>query len=224
MYNIAIIIAAGDATRWGNHLNVPKHLVKVDGEPILNRTIRLLNERGVTQVYVVGPDDDRYRIDGSELYIPKKNKHNLDADKFLNSEPLWNTDGRTIVCYGDVFFTDEAMDTIVFSEIKDWTLFCRFDKSTYTGTPWGECFAQSFYPEHIKQHKDALLHIAELRRHKKILRCGGWEHYRVMCGVEDSKLNKHFRHGNAVNIDDWTDDFDFPDDYNRFIKKWNNRK
>ena len=68
----AIIIAAGEATRWGDYLGTPKHLVKVDDEPIIYRSVRLLLKNGITDINVVGPDDDRYRIEGSNLYTSKK--------------------------------------------------------------------------------------------------------------------------------------------------------
>lgn len=217
----AIIIAAGEATRWNNYMGVPKHLIEIEQEPIIYRTVRLLNERGVYDVHVVAPDDDRYRIDGSKIYIPKKNRKNYDADKFLNSEPLWNTEGRTVVFYGDVFFTDDAMSKIVSSEIESWRLFCRFGKSDITGTPYGECFAQSFYPADIPRHRKELKYIAKLRANRVITRCGGWEHARAMHGARGKKVRDHRPYPGYIEIDDWTDDFDKPEDYDRFMKYWN---
>jgi len=217
----AIIIAAGDATRWKNYLGIPKHLAPVDGEPILPRTVRLLRERNIDDVHVVGPDDDRYRIPGSVLYIPKKEPENQDADKFLNSRDLWNTEGRTVVFYGDVFFTDSAMDSIVNFPSTEWTLFCRFNKSKITGTNWGECFAQSFYPKDIESHRENLYYIADLHRRNIISRCGGWEHYRAMQGYREKEVNDHrHRDGKFFQIDDWTEDFDHPSDYDRFMALW----
>ena len=35
-------MADGDGARWNNHGGVPKHLIKIDGVPILKRTIDLL--------------------------------------------------------------------------------------------------------------------------------------------------------------------------------------
>jgi choline kinase len=114
----AVIIAAGEATRWGNYLNTPKHLIEIDGEPILHRTVRLLRLNGVTDIFVVSKDDPRYLIEGANQYIAKLNyENNADADKFLSSKNLWNTQGRTLVLYGDVYFTYAAMQTI-----------CDFDK------------------------------------------------------------------------------------------------
>ena len=218
----AIIIAAGEASRWKNHLGMPKHFAPVDGEPILPRTVRLLQERNVSDIYVVAPDDDRYRIPGSVLFIPKKEPENQDADKFLNSRDLWNTEGRTVVFYGDVFFTENAMDSIVNFQNTEWTLFCRFGKSKITGTNWGECFAQSFYPTDIESHKENLYYIADLRRRNIINRCGGWEHYRAMQGHREKEVKDHrHRNGKFFQIDDWTEDFDHPSDYDRFMERWN---
>jgi hypothetical protein len=105
------------------------------------------------------------------------------------------------------------MKTITSSEHRDWTLFCRPYGSEVTGSRHGECFAQSFYPEHIAEHKNALHKIANLYRQGKLRRCGGWEHYRVMSGARDDELNIHAMRGRFVKIDDWTEDFDYPEDY-----------
>lgn len=215
----AIIIAAGEATRWGNYLNTPKHLIEIDGEPILHRTVRLLKENGVKQIYVVSKDDPRYQVPGATQYIAKIDyENNADADKFLSSKSLWNRNGRTIVLYGDVYFTEAAMSTICNFKSTEWTLFCRIGASKYTGTPWGECFAQSFYPEDIPKHEAALRRVAKLHKEKKIDRCGGWEHYRAMIGLPDSIIRSKVFDGHYMNIDDLTDDFDYPEDYDRWIK------
>lgn len=218
--SLAVIIAAGQASRWGGYLGIPKHLIEIDGEPIIYRTVRLLLERGISEIYVVGPaDDPRYLIEGSQLYVPVKNLLHHDADKFLNSKPLWNQQGRTLVVYGDVYFTEEAMTKVTSFTGKDWTLFCRFGRSELTGTKWGECFVQSFYPLDLAEHERNLLYIADLKERKVINRCGGWEHYRAMNGLKESRVRQpHKKYSRYVEIDDWTDDFDRPDDYERFIK------
>lgn len=38
------ILANGKATRWENYMGVDKQLIVIDGEPLLNRTVRLLKE------------------------------------------------------------------------------------------------------------------------------------------------------------------------------------
>jgi len=221
----AIIICAGEATRWGNYLNTRKHLIEIEGEKLLHRTVRLLRERGVDDIFVVAKPDtgDLYDVPGSQLYHPNLQPEKyVDADKFLSSEELWSKDGRTLVFYGDCYFTEDAMNTIINFTSKDWTLFCRPNASKITGTPWGECFAQSFYPDDISRHRAALLRIARLYKEGVINRCGGWEHYRAMVGRSDDKIRKpHVMSTNYVEIDDWTDDFDYPKDYDSWLKKRN---
>lgn len=217
---VAIIIAAGEATRWKNYLGVPKHYAKVDDEPIIERTVRLLGERGVENIYTVSKS---YNIRGAANFVPTLNyEENADADKFLSSKDLWNMSGRTIVLYGDVYFTDKAMDSIVGFPDHQWKLFCRPGPSLYTGTPHGECFAQSFYADHIEAHEKALRKIAKLKLEGKIDRCGGWEHSRMMAGLED--INRHIKDLDIYYvIDDFTEDFDYPADYKTFmrnLKKW----
>lgn len=208
----AVIICAGEASRWQNHTGVPKHLALLNGERLIDRTTRLLYERGVTDIHVVTKEynplyDTLY---GSQSVVTIDYDTNADADKFLSSKHLWNAEGRTLVVYGDVYFTEQAMDTIVGYKTQDWRLFCRPHGSTITGTKWGECFAQSFYPEQHQEHEQALHRIAQLYKDGHIKRCGGWEHYQEMCGV-----NKGFPRERMIVIDDLTDDVDYPEDYER---------
>lgn len=220
---IIIIICAGEATRWGNHLGVPKHFAPIDGEPILNRTVRQLLERGMRDIHVVSKDDPRYKIEGAEQYIARVDyENNADADKFLSSKELWNKDGRTIVMYGDCFFTDDAIDQILKFDNRRWTLFCRPFASKITRTPWGECFAQSFYPEDIEKHESALHLTARLFKEGAISRCGGWEHFNAFIGKETKDItnveaDSLMASDHCYVINDWTDDFDYPEDYDRFV-------
>lgn len=213
----AIVIADGDGTRWGDYGGRPKHLAEVDGEPILHRTVRLL-QRPDVQVWVVGPDDDRYRVPGSNLYVPVHDLGVFDADKFLNSRQLWHPDGRTLVVYGDVYFTDAAMTRILDHPSGDWTLFARPFASALTGTPYGECFAQSWGSHDTAEHHAALRRIVDLYQRGIVSRCGGWEHYRAMLHLPDQVMGQHLVGDRRLAvIDDWTDDIDHPYDYDRLI-------
>ncbi|NLG07519.1 NTP transferase domain-containing protein [Candidatus Peribacteria bacterium] len=81
-----IIIAAGDGTRWKNYLGVPKHLVPIDNEPILHRTVRLLKKLDINDIHIVGPNDDRYHVSDTRLYVPVKNAKNHDAVELPRSK------------------------------------------------------------------------------------------------------------------------------------------
>jgi len=207
-----IIICAGEATRWNNYLGVPKHLINVDGETLIERTVRLLHKykREDISVHIVVKNfyDKRYDIEGATMYQADLNTNNVDADKFLSSKNLWNKNGRTMVIYGDVWFTDEAIKRIIRSEIKEWTLFANFT----------ECFVQSFYSIDISRHRDALYKIRDAYKQGFITRCGGWEHYRAF---NDENLIEHKIGPHFYLVFDESDDFDFPSDYDVWIEKHN---
>jgi len=209
-----IIICAGEATRWSNYLGTTKHMATLNGEPILERTIRLLRKNNVHRddIFVVSKDYNTKAVD----YRPKLNKRNHDADKFLSSKELWNKQGRTVILYGDVYFSENAIKTIIDDGCEYWRMFCRPTASEITGTPYGECFAVSFMPHDHKQCYKTLKQLVYLYRGELLNRIGGWEWARLMAGIRPSKLQKH-REGLPVyvTIDDETDDIDFPSDYER---------
>lgn len=220
MNTTVIIIADGQATRWNNYMGIPKHMAPVDGESIIRRTSRLFREYGASRIYIVGP----YKAPGART-MPAHHDYEAfaDADKFMSSRYLWDPNARTIIAYGDVFFTEDAIKSIMQYKSTDWTLFGRFGPSEITGGKFAEIFAISVYPPGYNEMEAALRETARLYKHKVINRCGGWELYRVMNGLvgeevrhrsPQPKLGRHFE------IDDWCDDFDKPEDYKNFITRW----
>jgi hypothetical protein len=215
-----IVICAGEATRWGGHRGTPKHLLAPEGERLLDRTVRLAREYGAGRVLVVSkPGDTRYEVDGAERVDARLTPSNADADKFLSSRHLWSEEGRTVVLYGDVWFDDEAMARILRDERREWLMWCRPGPSTVTGATSGECFAIGFWPEHHTEYETALHRVASLWRAGLLRRCGGWETYRAMCGVPDASLRTHRMHSRYEVIDGWTEDFDKPLDYERWLDR-----
>lgn len=212
-----IVIAAGEQTRWNNYLNVEKHYVILNGEPIIERTVRQLNEHKINPKDIIVASK-HYKLDNATNIYPKLDyENNADADKFLSTSHHWNTQGRTVIIYGDVYFTDQAIKTIIQYQGKDWRNFCRPYPSQITGGQWGECFAISFYPNMIEQGLKQLHRIAQLHKTNKISRCGGWEWTRAIYGVPDKNIrHPHLKHCPLYYIiDDLTEDIDYPDDYER---------
>lgn len=216
----ALIIAAGEATRWNGYLGTRKHFIRIDDEPIIERTGRLLRENGIGALAVVKPEDYN-KFQGFKSFAPvvaSLDPTNGDADKFLSSRELWSEDERTVIFYGDVFFTEEAIKKIVEYKGKEWTLFGRAGGSTITGSIYGECFAISFYPKDRKKSLKALESIANDWRTGRLKRCGGWEFYRKIVGIPITE--SHRITTNFVEINDFTEDFDYPEDYDEFIKRY----
>lgn len=204
----AVVIAAGDATRWGDYRGIPKHLVEVGGEPILHRTARLLKQR-VDTVWVVSKNDARYHQHGANIYTIEPGPS--DADKFYSSRAIWS--GHTILVYGDCYFTEEALDTIT-QPVTDWMLYCRPDASEITGSPYGECWAYSIPEQQLDMFKQRLIWLAGMHELGETHRCGGWELYRALLGQD---VNEHRMTTNYTTIDDWSEDFDYPRDYDMWL-------
>ena len=227
----ALITAAGAMRRWtvketgALYGGVPKHLIPVDGEPLIARTVRLLRERGVEDIVIVGPDDPRYAVPGARLFVPTHHvpwsggstRH--DCDKFLSSRELWNEEGRTVILHGDIYLAENAADTIVRHRVEAWCLFARYRRHE---KPFHklETVAFSFYPEDHPAMDAVLARLVALQDDGSIPRTGTWELYRGMRGdpVEElariRRLSGHvLTRGHSVEIGPPTTDLDRPREY-----------
>jgi hypothetical protein len=136
----------------------------------------------------------------------------LDFGKIYSSSHLWS-DERTIIVFGDVYFTDEAVKKIM-SNQDPYKFFMRKGPSKYTGKGHKEIFALAFdgsMNEKIKQHINEL--VAAKQRG-----AGAWRLYLHMQGFkqQSSYYVDYFKNGGYIEINDWTDDFDYPED----LLKW----
>lgn len=206
----AIILAGGKSERWANHLGIRKHLLLVDGETLLDRMVRLLRERDVTDIHLVGP----YEIEGAQSH---RDDSDDGIDGRLASRRWWCHHRRTVILMGDVWYSDAAMDAIV-GHRQNPCLFARFGRSDLTGKGYGEIWANSFMPQHQEAHAGSLSRVLLLHRRHRIKRAGLWESYML----DHGKLLPRPRlanHGQAVEIDDWTEDFDYPEDWDRWVER-----
>jgi hypothetical protein len=202
-------MADGKQRRWGDS---PKHLITISGETLLQRTVRLLKYNGVTDIWITTHNPD-YAIDGVKLFYPQNNEEEI--DKFYSNREIW--DNETILLYGDVYFSESGIKQIVEIPGHAYTFFGRSGPNKISGKAWGEMFAVKFCANVILEA--ACLHIRNGVKTGNIDRGGAWELYRYMVyGIPgDSKtvviLNGHFHE-----IDDETDDFDSPEDYDNWCK------
>jgi len=201
----AIILAAGSGTRWGNYLGVPKQMIVIEGEPLLVRTIRQIKERGIKdeEIAVSVPQKGYFGEIGVDEIVGKSE---MEIYKFLNVEDHFS-DG-TLLFWGDNYFTDEAMD-IIFADKNPFRFFGRAGGSQLTGKPYGEIFA-------VKANKMIFDKARELEAMSgELQRCATWELYRLICRFP---LTQHIVGDYYTDINDWTDDFDYPADYDKWIE------
>jgi hypothetical protein len=199
-----IILAAGSGERWKDFRGTPKHLTKIEGKILLERTCSQFLKY-TDDVCVIGLDE-RYKVEGTSLYVVQsQNTHWKDAAKFLSSKNLWLNNGRTVLVFGDVYFTSEAVKTIM-KDKDPFKFFLRTGPSELSGARWKEIFGLSFDQNMARTIGQNLLYLVSMGQ---IQRQAGWALYRYMIGPAPSGMfeNSHF-----VEINDWTEDFDFPED------------
>lgn len=106
-----VIMSAGKGTRWNNYLGVPKHLVEINGETLLGRTTRLLKKNGIDDFIITG-NDERYSEYGK--LVPQTD-NDCEIDRFEKiDEPV-------CYLYGDVYYTENAIKTIINADVQDIT-------------------------------------------------------------------------------------------------------
>jgi hypothetical protein len=207
----AIVLAAGEGKRWGNYTGVPKHLLEIDGESLIQRTTRQISVHA-DKTFVVGTDDS-YKTEFSELFIPEEKKSPLEMHKFSSSQKLWSE--RTVLLFGDAYYTDEAISTIV-QDTEDFTFLLRSGPSSFTKKPYAEIYAFSFYDS---IHETLRKSISTLLDQQDIYSAGGWSLMRHLLGISyRSRTEDHLSKGHYIEIDDWTEDFDYPHDLDRWLE------
>ena len=222
-----LILSQGHMLRWNTapnkpYLNISKHLLIVDGETLLGRTRRLFAEAGC-EVVVVGPQKNGYKP-----CVTLKNPHitGTNQDKFLGCRELWSKENRTIITWGDCFLTEEAVKTIITHPSDDLHYFRRTGPSRLSGHKWDESFAISFGPDEQKRVLDIAFSVVNAIRKKKFTKKDHIRtHYAASLGLKDWGNNDLLLHAShQTNIDDWTDDFDRPDECTRWLGRYYNHK
>lgn len=104
----AIVLCAGRGTRWGGHANTLKQFVEVNGERIVDRTRRLLDERGAYDCCLVSTNV-AFKFDSCSFLSPIACRWTVET--LLSTRSKWAS--RTLVLLGDVWFTEETISRIV---------------------------------------------------------------------------------------------------------------
>lgn len=191
-----IIMAAGKGTRWNNHLGVPKHLIEINGETLLGRTTRLLKENGIND-YIITSSDERYKQYG-KTEPQRDNDCEIDRFQVVNDKEI-------CYLYGDVYYTEEAIKTIINTKTEDILFF-----GSHVEIFAIKIMNRDLFYEHKNKVKD-------LYMSGKINRCIGWEVYRSLHKIP---FNEHRIIDRYVYIEDGTDDIDYPEDYENFKKRY----
>ena len=206
-----------------DNLNTPKQLLKVNGEILVERTIRLLKENGIKDI-AISTNNPAFDYLGVEI-LKHKNKY-VYSEKTKTSEASWlnayyPTEETACYLHGDVYFSENAIKTIVETPVKDTMFFCIRDLQD--GRPVGvnpkgrEPLAYKVQNQKVfrKAINDLLQMIDEGKFTGKIEPIS-WHLYRQLNGLDllfnaqGYDANDIFKtKGDYIAIDDYTTDVDF---------------
>jgi len=195
----------------------PRQLSKINGERLLDRTIRLLKENGINDICVTGT----YKLKDVIVYDPLDNDfdYNTESGYWLNA--FSNEFLIEPVCFiwGDVYFSENAIKTIVNTDTDSTLFFCSYlNKSHRYIKEWDEPFAYKVVDTDLfRTHRDRVKRLfdeGKTDRHPIV-----WELYRSINGID---VNKHKLTNNVVIINDITCDIDKPEDIKKIEERIGN--
>ena len=200
-----IIMCGGTYQQW----ETPRQLLKLHGEAIVARAIRLLREQGVTDI-AISTKNPAFRQFGVPV-LEHENSYN--AKGYNNWTGYW-TDAfyptNEAVCYlfGDVVYSPEAIRKIVETDTDDIEFFASAPPfaSEYP-KPWAEPFALKVADqEHLHR---AISRTKELYAEGKFNRKPiMWELWQVIKGTPINRID----YSNYTIINDYTCDIDNEDE------------
>ena len=141
-----IIMCGGEYEAW----QTPRQLIKISGEPIIARTIRLLREQGVTDI-AISSNNDVFEQFGvpvlkheNKYEMKTRNGRTVIEGSWLNA--FYPTDEPVTYLFGDVVYSPEAIRIIRETETDSVELFASappYDPRYFK--PYQEPFAFKVY-------------------------------------------------------------------------------
>lgn len=200
-----IIMCGGTYKKW----ETPRHMLPINGEPIVARTIRLLRENGVEDIAISSNNPIFEKLGVPVL----KHENNMVVTETLNVRGYWvdafyPTDEPVCYMLGDVVYSPEAIKTIIGTDTNDIEFFASSPPfaSGYI-KPWAEPFALKVEnTDHLKHAVCITKQYADMGlfyRHPIM-----WELWQV---IQATPLN-HIDYGNYTVINDYTCDVDCAED------------
>ena len=191
-----MIMAADGVKTWNRHAE------KIGGETLLERIVRQLKARGISDILISARGVDQHRVAGASIVVNHRNGNDLGC-----IAGVMEADSE-IYLFGDVWYTDVAMDSIIIGTEN----FYGRSKAGETKA-YGEMFAIKMTPE-----LDTLFRrLWQKYLAGEMKRLWSWDLYSADRGKD---FYKHRNTGNFVEIHDMTEDFDKPSDLDRWKEKY----
>jgi hypothetical protein len=162
-------------------------------------------------VYVLAKEPG-FEVPGAKVLHPTETA--LPNTALGHSAAFWHPRYRTTLLFGDTYFTDKAIDAIVAA--TGWLQWFGRVYGSRTRR-YGELFGLSFEPAGQASLRRAFAVVSMAMQQGKTRRAGGWECYRYL---HDIPLTEHAVTTDFTTIDDETEDFDYPHEYDLWLRTY----
>ncbi len=203
MTRISVVILAAESgikhERWAD-TETPKQLINVQGETLLERTLRLLQAHDIRRPWLLTTSEV---LANHAVRALCPLDRDTKAHSLLCASALLNQDDL-LVLYSDVYYSEAAIATILGGEGTHF--YGRDGRSAYTFKNYGELFAARIAAADRKRAQVALETAIDI--YSRTGDQSFWTFYRLMAGlpVEDRKA---IERRCFVDLHDETDDIDF---------------
>lgn len=206
-----IIMCGGIYRKWEQ----PRQLIRIRGEPIVARTIRLLREAGIDDI-AISANNEIFEQFGVPVL---RHENSYDARGYDDCTGHWvdafyPTDEPVCYIFGDVVFSADAIRTIVEAETDSIQFFGSAPPfAPEYPKPWAEPFALKVQkPERLHNgiHWTKQFDADGLFDRRPIM----WELWQVITGGTLNQID----YDSYVIINDYTCDIDDPDEAYLFEK------
>lgn len=199
-------------------------MLEVNGEIIVERTIRLLRENGIEDIAISTNNPDFDFLDVEKLKhkndFVRFNKENNKKSQYTWLNAYYPIDEPACYLHGDVYYSDEAIKTIIETPVKNTMFFCTRDLSD--GRPAGvnpkgrEPLAYKVENQQLfRKAINDIFKMIDDGKFAKGIEPISWHLYRYINGFDlmyDAKgynANDIFRtKGDYIYIDDYSTDID----------------
>lgn len=194
----------------------PKQLSVVNGETLLERTIRLLKENGIEEYYITS-NNPIFKEYGQVLEHNNSFKFEDGIVKGYWLDAYYPTDEPCIYLHGDVYYSEDAIKKIVNLNPKVNTFIGNEIARNPEHKNWGEPFG--YIVVNQKEFRKGIEDTKRLQDEGKLERgyAISWELYRVLNGLDPNK--QYIIDDTYLSIDDETIDIDAPWQIEKLDKK-----
>lgn len=193
-----VIMANGKGRRWNNYQGIPKHLISIGGETLLQRTTRLVRQLDPQAEVVITSHNPACVAEGARRYEPLRSEREI--DRFC----VELVQDGVCFLYGDAFYSEETLAQVASAAVDDLLFFGN---------------AETIVAVKVASGQRMLECLADLDRSIEtgvIADAKGWQLYHCLLGMP---LEGKAVAGKFVVLEDHTTDFNRPEDYKQFLEQ-----